>query len=184
MRGPLIASVTCPGCGAPIRIDPWSELATCKYCNHISYVHRPKAPVQPLRPGTEHYGHIHVPQSTVNRSVALVLVIAFVAFDMIVGVVIVVAIAASSASRNTVTFTTTSPGPTVVTLPGNSPTPTPFDIVGGNSGPNCRKAIRCCKAIQPANTGCDGLGMLGEAECARQSKSLEDAARAMNRRCD
>jgi hypothetical protein len=190
MRAPPLAQVTCPGCGAPIRIDVWSDVAICPYCKRSSFVHRPNVPVTPPAPGFENYGHIHVPKTTVNKSIALVLVMAFFGVDLVIGLVVVVAMLVSQAASRTSTISWSSPTPPTINIP-EQPTivtpganPFPVDMSGANAGPNCQKAVRCCKAIQPQNTGCDSLAMIGEYECGRQVEILETAARKMKKRCD
>jgi hypothetical protein len=186
MRGPALAQVTCPGCGAPIRIDVWSQVHKCRFCGQSSFVHRPNQTEQRPAPGLENYGHIRVPQATVIKSTVLIFVLAFIGFDVLVGVIVAIvvgvgAVAASASRTTSASPAVTAPFPlvTVVPLGPNSTSPTT-----PTAGPNCLKAVRCCKALQAQGTGCEMLSHLGEAGCAAQVKQLEDSARSLGKRCD
>jgi len=81
----------------------------------------------------------------------------------------------------------TSPEPTITVQPTeytpsvsveSSPTvPLP-------AGRDCRRLVLCCKTLQPSNQGCDAMAILGEANCARQLPSMQQAARAVGRSCE
>ena len=183
MRGPAITQTTCPGCGAPIRIDVWAQVHKCRFCGQSSFVHRPKQPLLPPPPGQENFRHIHVTSAAVNKSIFLIVILVFVGFNVAGGVITALvigigAVGAAVASR--------APAPTVTVqtpaLPG-PPTPTVANAPAAG-GPSCQKLVRCCKVIQPENGGCEVMAMIGEAECARQLKTFEDSAWAMRRRCD
>jgi len=137
--------------------------------------------VLPPPPGQENYHHIHVNAAAVNKSVLLTVILVFVGVNVFGGVITAVvlglgAIGAAVAS-NPATPTVTIATPT---QPAQGPVNLPTQALGAA----CQKTIRCCKAIQPGSPSCDMMGMLGETECAKQAKALEDAARAMGKRCD
>jgi hypothetical protein len=188
MRGPAIAQTTCPGCGAPIKIDVWSQVHTCRFCGQSAFVHRPNQPVLPPPPGQENFRHIHVTSAAVNKSAFLIVIFVFVGVNVLGGIITAFvvglsAIGAAVASRPTGP-TVRVPSPTVTVVTPTQPAPGPVNGQPQALGPNCQKAIRCCKAISPQNTGCDMMGMLGEVDCARQARTFEDSARSMNKTCN
>lgn len=170
-----LAKVNCPHCGAPIRVDVTSQFAACDYCKRTSFVHRPKEPIAPVQPGYESYGHIQLPPSAVRSPLLFPLLIAFFGFDILVVIGVAVALIAARASSSAPSVTTTSPASP--TVPAARGTP---DL---GTGP-CATLVRCCKAIQPENTACNMMIAIPEADCARQVPQMQQAARAMGRRCD
>lgn len=173
-----LAKVSCPHCGAPIRVEVTSQTATCDYCKRISFVHRPKEPVAPPMPGFEDYGHIHIPRSALRNAWIIPFVILFFVFDFVVAGVILVAmfVVKKTSPEPTITVQPTEYTPSVSVE--SSPTvPLP-------AGRDCRRLVVCCKALQPSNQGCDMMGIMGEANCARQLPSMQQAARAMGRSCE
>jgi hypothetical protein len=181
MKGPAIAQTTCPGCGAPIRIDVWSQVHKCQFCGQSSFVHRPNQPVLPPPPGQESFRHIHVSSAAVNKSVAMIVVFAVVGFNVLGGIITAIVLGLGAISA---TVTSIPAGPTMTITTPAQPGPGPLNVPSQAQGAACQKAVRCCKAIQPGSPGCDMMGMLGEAECVKQAKALEDGARAMGKRCD
>jgi hypothetical protein len=183
MRGPPIVKVSCPHCGAPVAIDPWATVWTCSYCKNRSYVHRPNAPTT-VDPGAEHYGHIHVSPGAMQKATLLVVAFGVVGIMFAVGIVVVVLVAVSTtrSSPPAVVFPVVTSIPVVGTPPA-APTASSLGRIAV-SGPVCEKLVRCCKVVSPANSGCDGMGILSEQLCAQQLSAMQTAARAQGKRCD
>jgi hypothetical protein len=182
MRGPRIVNVSCPHCGAPVAIDPWATVWTCAYCKNRSYVHRPDAPAK-IDPGGEHYGHIHVSPSAMQKAQLLLVVLGSVGIMFFAGIVVAVILA--TATRNSppaVVF----PVVTAIQVAGTAPAAPTASTVGRGapSGPLCEKLVRCCRMVSPAGSGCDAMGMLSEQLCMQQLAAMQTAARALGQRCD
>lgn len=142
-------------------------------------MHRPREPVAPTLPGYEDYGHIQLPPSAVRSPLLFPLLIAFFGFDLLIVIGVTVALIVSKASSSAPNAVPTSV-PATVTVPSLPAVPA-APVVG--SGP-CAQLARCCKAIQPDNDACNLMIAIPEADCARQLPQLQQAARAMGRRCD
>jgi hypothetical protein len=180
MRGPRIVKVSCPHCGAPVAIDPWSAVWTCTYCRNRSYVHRPNAPIPQF--GAESYGHIHVPPRAMRKALLLLVVLIVGPVLVIAGLILVVALVAVQSRRSSSTYfipATPSSPLSVTVLPDVS---NPGWSM--SSGATCQKWVRCCKAVSAASSGCESMAMLSEQICAQNLPALEAAARALGKRCD
>jgi hypothetical protein len=80
---PKLVQVSCPNCGAGMRVEPLMDLVTCNYCQLSSVVHRPggrKTPLPPPPPLGVHinYGHISVPEPSKVAGVVLAAVLLLV----------------------------------------------------------------------------------------------------------
>lgn len=159
MAGPRLIQVTCPECGAALRVDNGIEVVTCGYCRKSSFVHWPDRPARPTAtmPG---YGDIHIPAEAMQRAgMSLVL--------LIVGPILLLVLIAVG---NAIVSAVASP-------------PRPSRSMSAPAGPSCERAVACCKAIQPGNAGCESMRLLPEDQCAAQVNNLDVAARAMGKSC-
>lgn len=170
-----LAKVTCPHCGAPIRVEVTSQFTACEYCKRTSFVHQPTEPVAPAPAGYEGYGHIQLPRSAVRSPLLLPLLIAFFGFDLLVVIGVVVALIVARSPSSAPAY---APAPTVGTVPGMPTLP------GGSGGPACQQLARCCRALQADRSACDMMAALPEQECAKNLPQMQQAVRAMGRSCD
>jgi hypothetical protein len=183
MRGLAIVKVSCPHCGAPVAIDPWTTVWTCGYCKNRSYVHRPNAPAAP-EPGAEHYGHIHVSPGAMQKAQLLLLVFGVAGILCAAGIIVAVFLAAAPTrmSPPAVVFPVVTSIPVAGIAPTEPAAPSIARIAA--AGPVCEKVVRCCRVVSPGNKGCDGMGILSEQLCAEQLSAMQAAARAQGKRCD
>lgn len=160
MLAPRLIKVACPECGASMRVDAGASAVTCSYCKKSSFVHWPNRPR--LTTTEPDYGHIHVPAKAMKTALAVVLLSVLVPVAIVIVAVVIMMVPSAPASAPF------GPKGRAATAP---------------AGPSCETAVACCKAIQPQNAGCEGLRVMGEADCEKQIDALSMAAKAMGRSC-
>lgn len=180
---PQLIKVACPHCGAGMRINVQSQVATCEYCHASSFVHVPNRPDPPMNQGSQGYGHIHVPSSAIKAVGAFTLVmvlvpIVFTVFS-IIGVAGFIFWAGSRGAPK-------KPSVVVTTPPEKSE---PNGAVQNTSSDACSKAVACCKAVISATgsanqRSCEALRALSDTECENQAKGLRSSAKSLGKNCD
>lgn len=172
-------------------IDVHAQVVTCSYCKLSSFVHLPNRQDPQPPPGTQSYGHIHVPNDALKAVGAVVAVSALVPLIfggvIAVGAVAFVLIAIMAAGGGA------DPSPVVVSPPPSiviERPPVKVNVAPSETSAGCELAIKCCKAViargnsnADQQRSCEGLRVMPPADCAKQGESFAQAARSMGIDC-
>ncbi|MBK9258455.1 MAG: hypothetical protein IPM54_01310 [Polyangiaceae bacterium] len=173
MFEPRIIKVSCPHCGAGLRINPQAAVVTCSYCQRSSFIHLPNRVDPPAPSGTQNYGHIHVSAAKAKQVVVLSVALGLLVVGLAVGGVVIAIMARSGTGR-----------------PHRTSLPASTRANHGNADA-CDKAVACCKALlgavpgQPQNERtCEALRALTDAECSKQHETFRNSAKQLGQACD
>lgn len=179
-----VIKVSCPHCGAGLRINPQATVVTCSYCQRSSYIHLPNRVAPPAPSGTEDYGHIHVSvASRIKRALVV---------SVVLGLFSVFILALSGVFSVSI-FRDVTSAPRRTSLPASTHTNLPASTRTNHGNTDaCDKAVACCKAVlgtvpgrQPQDERvCEMLRALPDAECSKQYETFRKSAKQLGQDCD
>lgn len=175
MPMPRLVKVSCPQCGAGMRLDPTAQMVTCSFCGQSSFVQLANNPA-PVPPNDgQNYGTIHVRRNAQAKAIAVIITLVVLAPVVLLG-----------AMGAVVYF---------VAKPAKPAKPHATSISGAGKldepGPVCAQTVACCKImLRATNAGsdsvrsCEAMRALSDAQCEKQLETFKTSAKSLGQTCE